>query len=73
MLATMCFKFSMSNIYHLYGCHKKFKAIMQQATYCCEIYERHPIHLQGRISHYKYHQEFLYNCFNYEQLHSMGN
>jgi hypothetical protein len=46
---------------------------MQQATYCCEIYERHPIHLQGRISHYKCHQEFLYNCFNYEQLRSMGN
>ncbi len=51
MLATMCFKFSMSNIYRLYGSHKKFKAIMQQATYCFEIYERNRIHLQGTISH----------------------
>jgi hypothetical protein len=28
MLTTMCFQFNMLNIYHLYGCHLKGRAIM---------------------------------------------
>ncbi len=32
MLMTMCFQFSMLNIYHAYGCHLKGKAITHRVV-----------------------------------------
>jgi hypothetical protein len=37
MLISMCFQFSMLNIYHPYGCHLKGRAIMRSASRYCPL------------------------------------